>query len=312
MKLTIFLAGLLLASPALAQVSGVSETKNVRYGMADKDPLIMDICAPTRRPPRAVAAFVLLHGGGWGGGSRQDMLSRARMLAQHGYVAATVDYRLCDKHPFPAQLEDCKAAVRFLRANATRYGLDPKRIGAWGCSAGGHLASMLGLTEGVGEFEGDGGSHSVSSGVQLVVDCYGPSDFKTWEAVNNKLGTDSDAQKLFGADVPDKNLKWQTDFALKNDRNLIGFFEGKPDERAEWASPVTYAKSRGSASPPFLIVQGTTDVWVPMQQSILLANALDAAGGDVTVMLIPNMGHDESKAFPAILDYLSRRFPPMK
>lgn len=295
-----------------AQTSDITEWKNVQYGNADGIPLLMDIAAPEPSPSRPVAAFVMLHGGGWGGGARTDMWSRTQMLAKKGYVAATVEYRLSMKYPFPAQLEDCKAAVRYLRANAAKYGIDPQRIGAWGGSAGGHLVSMLGLTAGMPEFEGTGGNPGVSDAIQMAVDCFGPSDFKTWEATVHKLGGDPEAQKLFGADVPDKNLKWQTGFSLKTDLNLIGLFEGKPDERADWASPVTYAKDHGKTAPPFLIVQGTQDVWVPMQQSVLLADTLDAAGVDVTLMFVPNMGHDESKAFPIILDYLARHFPPAK
>ena len=236
------------------------------------------------------------------------MQSRAELVARHGYVGVLVGYRLAGKAPFPAQLQDSKCAVRYLRANAVQYGIDPNRIGAWGCSAGGHLASLLSLTENVAEFEGDGGSAGTSSAVQMVVDCFGPADFPTWQETVNKLARDPVAQRLFGPSGPEKNLEWQDHFALDKDPGVVALFAGKPDGDTRWASPVTYASRPGNV-PPFLIVQGTQDGWVPMQQSILLAEALDAHGVKVTMLLKPNMGHDETKAFPEIFEYIRKVFP---
>lgn len=286
---------------------GRSELRDVCYGEVQGVSLLMDIVMPDPRPETPVPAVVLLHGGGWAQGNRADMFGRAVRLAQHGYVGVTVGYRLAGKAPFPAQLQDCKCAVRYLRAHAAQYGVDPDRIGAWGCSAGGHLASMLGLTENMAEFEGEGGNGQTSSAVQLVIDCFGPSDFPTWQETVNKLARDPVAQRLFGPSGPEKNLKWQDHFALDTDAGVVAFFAGKSGEDTRSASPVTYAR-RKQGAPPFLIVHGTQDAWVPVQQSVLLAEALDAAGKKVTFLLKPNMGHDETMAFPEIFACIEKVF----
>jgi len=135
----------------------------------------MDIYRPANDAPRA--AVLLVHGGGFRAGTRESYSKLATRLAQHGYVAATVTYRLAPQFPFPAAVHDVKAAVRFLRANAKQYHIDPDRIGALGSSAGGHLVLFLGLTANVPEWEGTGPNQGVSSRVQCVADYYGPSDF---------------------------------------------------------------------------------------------------------------------------------------
>jgi acetyl esterase/lipase len=119
---------------------------NVQYGVVDNTPLLMNITIPDPKPKKPVPAILFLHGGGWGGGSREDMMSHCYFVSKAGYVGASVEYRLVNQAPFPAQLQDCKGAVRFIRANAKKYGINPDLIGVWGCSAGGHLAAMIGLT----------------------------------------------------------------------------------------------------------------------------------------------------------------------
>jgi len=127
-------------------------------------------------------AVVCIHGGGWRAGKRQDMDFMTEVLARRGYVAATVGYRLVPNARFPAQIEDCKAAVRWLRANAAKYHMNPDRIGAIGPSAGGHLACLLGITDKKGGLEGSGGNPDHSSRVQAVVSFFGRTNFtrKTW------------------------------------------------------------------------------------------------------------------------------------
>src|SRR5205807_6120750 len=122
-------------------------------------------------------AVLCIHGGGFRAGNRQGYDGLIMRLAAQGYVAATVEYRLAPKYQFPAAVFDCKAAVRWLRANAAKYHIDPERVGVTGGSAGGHLAQFLGVTADVKEFEGDGGNPEQSSRVACVVNYYGPSDF---------------------------------------------------------------------------------------------------------------------------------------
>ena len=124
-------------------------------------------------------AVVFLHGGGWRAGNRQEMNHFIEGIARLGYVGITVEYRLVPAARFPAQVEDCKAAVRWLRANAGKYRIHPDRIGVVGFSAGGHLASMLGVTASKDGFEGAGGNPASPAGVQAVVSFFGPTDFST-------------------------------------------------------------------------------------------------------------------------------------
>jgi len=135
--------------------------------------LKLDLASP-KGLDHAVPAIVVIHGGGWMAGKRQDMTSFAKEAAAHGYVAATISYRFAPKHRFPAQIEDSKCAVRYLRAHAKELNIDPKRIGAMGVSAGAHLAMMLGAMDSADAMEGDGGNPEQPSKVQAVVSFVGP------------------------------------------------------------------------------------------------------------------------------------------
>jgi len=290
----------------------VTILENVQYGMAGGVPLVMDITLPKPAPKTSTPVILLLHGGGWGGGERKSMLYWCVKMSKLGYVAATVEYRLASKTaPFPAQLQDCKCAVRFFRANAAKYKINPDMIGIMGCSAGGHLATMVGLTDGIAEFEGDGGWQNVSSRVQAVCDCFGPTDFNTWQEVTNLFGTDAKIRKLLGPEMTEQEMKWEANFSIKKDANIVLLFEGKAEERAKWASPITYVE-KSINTPPFLIVQGANDAWVPMQQSILLANALDKKGVDVNLKIMLNGGHNPDKATKDIYEFFKRTLPLKK
>jgi len=293
----------LLAASASFAEDGVELLKDLQYGSEGGKPLLMHLALPASRAAKPCPVVVLIHGGGWNGGSRDSMLKWALNLAKEGIAGASVEYRLAKDAPFPAQLQDCKCAVRFLRANAENYGLDPDRIGAMGCSAGGHLASMLGLTGGVAEFEGQGGWQEASSEIQAVCDCFGPSDFESWAEAANKVASDQGFRKLYGYDLDDKMLKWCAGFSLKSDRNIQLLFEGKHEERAKWASPVNYVET-AKAPPPFFIAHGDKDAWVPLQQSLELADAMDRRGLSVRLFVMLNAGHDESKASREIVDFL--------
>ena len=148
----------------------------IEYSNPDNQHLQLNLARP-KKGTGPFPTIICIHGGGFRAGKREGYDGLCARLAQQGYVAMTVSYRLAPKYPYPAAIHDVKAAVRWARANAAKYGIDPDRIGVTGSSAGGHLAQFLAVTSDVKEFEGDGGHADKSSKVTCVVNVYGPSDF---------------------------------------------------------------------------------------------------------------------------------------
>jgi acetyl esterase/lipase len=178
-----------------------------------------------------------------------------------------VEYRFSQEAIWPAQIFDCKAAIRWLRANAAKYNIDPDRIGVWGASAGAHLAAMLGTSGGAEALEGSLGAFTnASSRVQCVVDCFGPSDFTSLSRNTNSI--------RFGA-------------AGSPESRLIGGTVSENPEAARSASPATYASSD---DPPFLIAHGTKDNTVPFSQSERMNKALLDAGATTSPVFIHMIG----------------------
>jgi acetyl esterase/lipase len=183
-------------------------------------------------------------------------------FAAKGYAVASINYRLSQHAVFPAQIEDCKAAIRWLRANSAKYHLDPDHVGVWGGSAGGHLVAMLGTAGGVKEWDRTGGNLDQSSRVQCVVDWFGPADMATMGKQADKPGTP--VAQLIGGPVQENR------------------------EKARKASPLTYV---GKDSAPFLIMHGDKDNTVPLSQSEVLAEALKKAGVEVNLVVVAGNGH---------------------
>lgn len=224
----------------------------------------LDLYLPEQGQARPV--IVWIHGGAFRMGSKEDRIP-VEMLEQ-GYAIAALNYRLSQHAIFPAQLEDCKAAVRWLRANATRFGLDSKHFAAWGESAGGHLSAMLGTAGHQWSF--DVGEHlEYSSRVQAVLDFFGPTDFLQMDAQRLPNGMIHDTP-----DSPESQL-------------VGGPIQEHPAETAR-ANPVTYVTDE---APPFLIIHGDRDPLVPHHQSTLLVAALRAAKVPVTFYTIAGAGH---------------------
>jgi len=224
--------------------------------------LKMDIYFPSA-PDVSMPAVLYLHGGAWVFGNKLaagGVVDFSELL-ERGYVVASIDYRLAPKHPFPAQIEDAKCAVRFLRANADRYGIDTERIAAWGASSGGHLAALLGVTDESAWFDGSDTHAGVSSRVQAVIDLSGPTDLTSPDYLWNA----SDASvSLFGK-------------------------KGAADRATlRWASPVTYVTPD---DPPFLIIHGEDDGVVPLNQSEALVWKLTDAGVPVRFIRVENAEH---------------------
>jgi acetyl esterase/lipase len=210
--------------------------------------------------------IVWIHGGAFRMGSKEDRVPLE--MLERGYAIASLNYRLSQHARFPAQIEDCKAALRWLRANAATYNLDPERFASWGESAGGHLAAMLGAAGDERSLEV--GAHlEHSSRVQAVLDFFGPTDFLQMDAHRLPEGQVHDV-----ADSPESEL-------------LGGPIQERPAAVAR-ANPVSYVTAH---APPFLIVHGDRDPLVPYHQSTLLAAALEAAGVPVTLYTVVGAGH---------------------
>jgi acetyl esterase/lipase len=203
---------------------------------------------------------VWIHPGGWQQGSKE--FCPAVLLVTKGYAVASINYRLSQDAVFPAQIEDCKAAIRWLRAKASKYRLDAAHIGAWGASAGAYLANLLGTTGGIRDLEGARGNLEQSSRVQAVVDWFGPADF----TVPYKV--DSEAASMVA--------------------QLIGRADANNKEKFRRASPMTYV-DRDAA--PFLIMHGAEDDVVPVAQSAAFAAALKKAGVEANLVIVPGNGH---------------------
>jgi acetyl esterase/lipase len=261
----------LLAAPAFAQQplklpAGTRAERNLEYGPHERNKL--DLYVPKADKPLPLIIWV--HGGAWQGGSKDGNNPALRFL-DRGYAVAAINYRLSQHARFPAQIEDCKAAVRYLRVNAEKHGLHPDRFAAWGSSAGGHLVALLGTSGDVKELEGDGGNPKASSRVQAVCDFYGPTDLtRMQEQSKGKGKIDHDA-----ADAPEAKL--------------IGGPVQENKEKAAKANPITYVTKD---DPPILILHGDQDVLVPPGQSELLHEALKKAGVESTLIVVPGVGHD--------------------
>lgn len=258
--------GALLAVAVVFVSSGMAAAevkveKDIVYGKGGDVDLKLDLAMP-KEGDGPFPAVVCIHGGGWRAGSRQSLGKLTELLAEKGFVAVTVSYRLAPAAKFPAQIEDCKAAVRWLRANAKKYHIDPERIGCTGFSAGGHLVCLLGCTTKDDGLEGAGGNADQPSGVKAVVSFFGPTDLtaKTW--------TD-DAEKTFFIPF------------------LGDTFANKPDVYKK-ASPVTYVKK---GAPPFLFFHGTEDKLVDVKQSRILCDKLKDAGVSAKVVELEGAGH---------------------
>jgi len=235
------------------------------YGKAGVRELLLDLYLPEEETSSRLPVIVFIHGGGWRMGSK-DRCPAADMAAK-GYAVASVGYRLSGEATFPAQIGDCKAAVRWLREQADAYGLDSERFGAWGSSAGGHLSALLGTSGDVDALEGENGSPGFSSRIQAVCDYFGPTDFLQMDAAGGQMthtSGDSPESLLIGGAIEDHH------------------------DRVSAANPITYVTPD---DPPFLIVHGDKDPLVLHHQSELLFNALSTVGVEATFVTVEGGGH---------------------
>lgn len=248
----------------------VSMTYNIRYREGASPSWTMDLARPKAKVAGQLPAIVVIHGGGWVEGDKSSFSTPANRppgniidFASLGYVAVTINYRLAAEAPFPAAVHDCKNAVRFLRTHADEFGIDPNRIGAWGNSAGGHLALMLGMVGSESGLEGDGPYLNQSSLVQAVVSDSGPID-----------------------------LRYQ--YEHDQVKRAIGLFLGGPpdiDRSATYqlASPTSHISAK---TPPLLLIYGVDDEQVGVETADKFVSDLNKAGlKDVTYVRLAKVGH---------------------
>jgi len=245
--------------------------ENVAYAKVSPTQ-VMDIYLPEGEGPFPVV--VLIHGGAFKMGDKGMETRNAEALIAKGYAAASINYRLSGEAKYPAQIEDCKAAVRFLRVNAAKYHLNPDKIGSWGASAGGNLSAMLGTSFGVAELEGASlGNADASSKVIASVDWFGPINFCTMDAEASALG-----------------FTGRTNGESSPESQLIGKAVQSAPEMVAKANPTTYISADDAA---FFIQVGSMDRNIPYTQSRNFYDALKPILGDdkVSFELLEGAGH---------------------
>ena len=245
---------------------GAKVIRDLEYAKVGDVKLSLDLNLPTEGDG-PFPVIVAIHGGGWAAGRKEE--AQGIRQASRGYAVAAISYRLSGVATYPAQIEDCKAAVRWLRANAKKYNLDAERIGATGHSAGGHLASLLGTAGSAKEFD-KGDRLEFSSQVKAVCALSGPTDF-----------LQMDAHAL-------KDAKLKHDFPGSPESRLIGGPIQKNEEKVARANPITYVSKE---SPPFLLIHGDQDPLVPVHQAQLLYDALKEKGVPVQLHIVKGAGH---------------------
>jgi len=261
--------------------------KNVEYVPGGHERQKLDIYRPVERGESPPPLIIWVHGGAWQGGSKENC--PAWRFTKRGYIFASINYRLSQHAVFPAQIEDCKAAVRYLRANAGKYGFDPNHFGAWGASAGGHLVALLGTTGDVKEFE-KGENLNVSSRVQAVCDYFGPTDFtliSRFPSTMDHNAPDSPEAKLIGGPIQENK------------------------DKCKRANPITYVTKD---DPPFLIVHGNKDPLVPHNQSEILLEALKKAKVEAKLHIVEGGGHGfkDPAIEKMVEDFFDSRLKPPK
>ena len=267
-----------------------------RYGDAANTANLLDVYRRKDAGDGPFPAVVWVHGGAWFLGDKWPC--PALPLIDHGFVVVSVNYRLTSNAPYPAQIQDCKGAIRFLRAHAAQYHVDPARIGVWGESAGGHLVALLGTSGGNPQLEGTvGGNPGQSSRVQAVCDWFGPTDLTQFPA------------EAVAAGHPTNGFDSYVIRAL---------FGGPPEQHMDLvalSNPLHFLPAGPAADvPPFLIMHGDRDRTVPLAQSQILADALTHGGVPTTFKIVAGLGHGfplgRRDVGPVTLDFFQRTLHP--
>jgi acetyl esterase/lipase len=242
----------------------LDQIMDIVYGEAGGQKLRLDFAKPTLCRGQKVPLVIYVHGGGWRAGDKAGAFQRgdSKMFFELGFAVASINYRLAPQSHFPAQIQDCKLAVRYLRINANALGIDPDRIGLWGSSAGGHLVSLMGTADDDDGLEGPG-LEGVSSRVSAVVDHFGPTDL----TVDLSQTTNEGRSMLL---------------------DFLGCLPADCPALARQASPVTYVTSD---DPPILILHGEKDSLVPYSQAERFAEKLRLAHNACALIKVKNAEH---------------------
>ncbi len=285
--LSLVAAVTLLSLAAAVYAASVVLEADIPYAGTENPRQRLDLLLPAERGDEPLPVVVYIHGGAWLAGDKTKGVRMVTPLVATGkYAGVAVGYRLTGEVKWPAQIHDCKAAIRWIRAHAEQYGLDGERIGVWGESAGGHLSAMLGTSGDVPAMDGQLGPYNdLSSRVACAVDDFGPTDFmKMDHGRPANAGPDFDP-----ADWPESRL--------------LGVVFYEHPELVATANPITYVSADDA---PFLIVHGTADPIVPFNQSEILHAALAKVGVPSTLITVEGGGH--GMGFPPEANQLVRRF----
>ena len=270
---------------------GITVLSDIQYVEVDGAVLRLNAVLPAESALKPYPMVVYFHGGAWRTGNRRSGMRYLLPLARAGYACFSVDYRLTHQARFPAQIYDCKSAVRWVRAHAAEFNGDPDRIAVMGSSAGGLLALLAGLSNGAAELEGEvGDCLDTSSDVQMIVNWFGPSDLRT----------------------PDEVLdNWEKLIM----RELLGGLPSEVPDLAAMASPVAFIDA---ADPPVLIIHGTADETVPVESSRLLYAKLNDANVEVEYIEVEGGGHcnfrftspNQDELVEMMIEFLDQHFQP--
>lgn len=260
------------ATPAQAKLPpGIKELRNIRYIPDGDTAQELDLYLPEKPGDKPLPLIVHIHGGGWRGGSKYPC--PVAPMVNKGYAVASVEYRFSQKAIFPAQIQDCQAAIRWLRAHSKDFNIDSTKVGVVGASAGGHLSALVGTAGGKKAFANIGGNDDQSDQVQAVCDYFGPADFTT---VVQQAEADKNVRNIFKFNTPTDPYSCLTGANLED------------KAKSEAVSPVHYVSKD---SPPFLILHGTYDTLVPFAQSQELNAALKEKGVETWLQALPGSGH---------------------
>jgi acetyl esterase/lipase len=251
---------------------GILIERDIAYIPDGDEAQRLDLYLPETPAASPLPLVVHVHGGGWMGGSKFPC--QFANMVDRGYAVASVEYRFSQQAVFPAQIQDCQAAIRWLRANSQRYNIDSDHVGVVGGSAGGHLSALVGAAGGKQAFAPIGGNEEQSDAVQCVCDIFGPANFTT---VIQQAADDKNVRNIFTFNSPDDPYSRLIGASLEGNR-----------EKTDAVSPVHYISKD---SPPMLILHGTHDALVPYAQSVELAEALNAHGVPVWLQTLPGSGH---------------------